>query len=451
MDGTAHRLETARQAAARCMLGSLLLGLSFPVWAQTFTPVTAAAWAQAHSPELAAIKAQADATGQGVALARAANRPSVRLGESYALSNDPLAGLTQKLETRSATNADFAPSILNHPGTTHLNTLGLSATLPLYMGGSRRDRLQAARYARRAARAQLQRAAQDIVAQALTAYATVEWARTEVHIARQALALDQRHVQTTARLRREGQIVASDHLTAVVAATRARMALAQAQAALETARASFLLALDLPPTTSLQLARMPLPAVPATPDRLIQRALSRRPDLTALQAQARGADVEVAAARARRRPVIAVSAANDWYDNYPGLAQRSWTVMASISGTLYDGGAASARTAQALDEAQAVRHQRTALTAAVAEQVADAWRNLQLAQAQRARARDAVRDAGRAAHLVRIRYGQGRTPLFDVLGSEQSLTQARDAVASATYDWRRAGIALRRAEGLGAP
>ncbi|HET9122840.1 MAG TPA: TolC family protein [Acidiferrobacteraceae bacterium] len=435
-------------ARALWLCTALWAGFTVPAHARRFTPETAADWAVHHSPALGAVRSRTAAVARSVTLARAGRRPSIRLGDDYALSNDPLQALTQKLETRSATAADFAPGALNDPGTTRLNTVALTATLPLYQGGRRRAQIRAARASAGAAQAELQQATQQTVARVLTAYATIEWATSEVQIARAALARDERHVRTTAKLRREGQIVASDHLTAVVAAARARMTLARARAALRTARAQFRLLLNLPPHSRLDLAPMPLPAVPAHTAPLIQQALQQRPELQALDAEVRAARAHIALAHASHRPSVALTAANDWYGNTPGLAHHSWTLMASISGALYDGGAGAARLARAHDEARALQRQRRAVAAAVAEQVEEAWRDLRLAQAQRTRARAAMREAAAAARLVQIRYGQGRTPLFDVLGSEQNLTAAQSAAAQATYDWRRAGIALKRARGL---
>lgn len=416
--------------------------------ATLFTPATAVQYARAHNPSLAAMRLRARGADGAVRLARAQGGLRVTLGDQYALSDDPLAGLTQKLETRSATTADFAPALLNHPGTTHLNTLGLTATLPLYLGGARRDQVQAARYARTAAEHRLARSRQQIAAQVLTAYATVAWARASVRIEEQAVALSARHVQTTTRLRREGQIVASDRWTAEVAAAQARMQRRQARAAWRTAQAQFRLLLGLPADTRLQLAPMPAPAVPRSVRPLIRAALRQRPDLAALAASAQAARMRGETARASRKPRIALTAANDWYDNYPGFANHSFTVMATVQGTLYDGGAAHARERTALDRARALDRTRAALAADVAEQVTEAVHTLRLARRQFESAERVVRTAAHAADLVRTRYGEGRTPLFDVLQSEHTLIQARMTAAQASYDWRRAGIALAAAEGL---
>lgn len=420
-----------------------------PAHAAHFDPDQAVVYALAHNPALRAAKADSAAAQAGIGVAQSASRPRVAAGFSYALSDDPLAGLTDKLETQSVTATDFYPPLLNNPGTSRLSTTSLTVSIPLYSGGGMAAGVNAARGRAAASQAQLARARQQIAAATLTAYYATLAAADAVHIARAAARVAAGHVATTTRLLREGRIVPSDRLTAEVNLGAIRVMQSRAEANLASAQEQLRLVMGLPESATLDLAPASLPSLPAPGDTVDSMALTRRPDLKALNDQWRAAQAEVQRAQAGTRPQIGLDAANNWYDTAPGFAHRSWTVMATIRQSLYDGGATSARETAAADTEEAIDDRRAELRAQIRTQIRRAMIQMKGAREQLTLSEDNAERAKRAVTLVRQRYGEARTLLLDLLQAEQGLITARLERAHARYELEASSVALALAEGKG--
>lgn len=415
--------------------------------AARFDPGEAVAYALAHNPALRAAKADSAASQARIGIARSAGRPQVTAGFGYALSNDPLAGLTDKLETRSVTALDFYPSRLNNPGTSRLSTTSIAVGIPLYTGGGLAAGVTAAQASAAAAAAGLERERQQIAAATLTAYYATLAAGDAVGIARAATRVAAGHVRTTTRLLREGRIVPSDRLTAEVNLGAIRVMQSRAEANLATARAQLRLVMGLPQTATLELADTDSTAVPGIHSALDTSAWTQRPDLQALNDRWRAAHAQVERARAGARPQVGLNAANNWYDTAPGFAHRSWTVMATIRQRLYDGGAAASRETAAADAEEAIDDRRAALRAQIGAQIRQAVIQMNSAREQLGLAEDNIQRARHAVTLVRQRYGEGRTLLLDLLQAEQGLISARLERTHARYELEASEVALALAEG----
>ena len=419
--------------------------------AQTFDPQQAVAYALAHNPGLRAQGAMAAASRERIAAARSMARPKLVAGVSYGLSDDPLAGLTDLLETRSVTTGSFSPPLLDNPGTRHLSTTSIALTFPLYAGGGINAGIEAARERAAWHRDELKREREQVAAQTLIAYYGVEAAMQGMRTAKAAVSAARRHVRTTRRLLQEARIVRSDWLTAQVNLAALQGFAAKVRAAAASAKSELRLAMGLPSGVPLTLAPASLPSLPAATRPLVRRALRDRPDLKGVVRQWRAARAQVTIARASMRPHIGISAANQWYGSAPGFANRSWTVMATVHEALYDGGAASARASAASERMQALAFERRALAARIRSEVRQAIVTMRTAALRLALARRRVERARRAALLVRRRYGEGRTVLLDLLQSEQNLTKARIARERARYALLRGDTLLKLAEGKPLP
>lgn len=428
------------------LVGATCLGAPYAI-ARTLTPQEAVAYALAHNPALHARSAEVDAARADIATARSAGRPRITAGLDYGLSNDPLAGLTDALETRSITATSLSPPLLDHPGTRHLGTTSIALTLPLYAGGGIDAGIRGARERAGASRDELERQREQVAAQTLIAYYGVEAATAGVRIARSAVQSAAGHVRTTGRLLREGRIVRSDWLTAQVNLSAMRALSAEADAALSSAQTRLRLAMGLPGRVPLTLVPVALPPPPGPQAALLRHALRARPDLKAMVRQWHAARAQAVVARASRLPRLGLRAANDWYGSAPGFANHSWSVMATLRERLYDGGAGTAAADAASDRARALVFERRALAAQIRAQVRDALVAMKSASLRLSLADQRVQRARRAARLVRRRYGEGRTLLLDLLQSEQGLTKARIERERARYALLRGSAMLALAEG----
>jgi len=137
----------------------------------------------------------------------------------------------------------FAPSALNHPGTTRLGTTTLSLSWPVYAGGAVDDAIRAGNWGQKAARGFAQRTREHIMAGVVQAYEGLAMAQAARHIAREAVAAAARHARTTSYLLAHGRIVRSDALTASVNLGANKELLAEAVSDVETARENLALAM----------------------------------------------------------------------------------------------------------------------------------------------------------------------------------------------------------------
>lgn len=415
--------------------------------ARTLTARQAVAYALAHNPALHARSAEVDAARADIAAARSAGRPRITAGLDYGVSNDPLAGLTDALETRAITATSLSPPLLDHPGTRHLGTTSIALTLPLYAGGGIDAGIRGARERAGASRDELERQREQVAAQTLVAYYGVEAATQGVRIARSAVRSAAVHVRTTRRLLREGRIVRSDWLTAQVNLSAMQAFAAKADAALSSAKTRLRLVMGLSERAPLALVPVSLPPPPGPQAALLRYALRHRPDLKAIVRKWHAARAQAVVARASMLPHLGLRAANDWYGSAPGFANRSWSVMATLREQLYDGGAGTAAADAASDRARALIFERRALAAQIRAQVRNALIAMKSASLRLTLANRRVLRARRAARLIRRRYGEGRTLLLDLLQSEQGLTRARIARERARYALLRGGAMLALAEG----
>ncbi len=428
----AYPLTPARAAA--CALGFILcLGAA---QGRTFTLREAVAFALKHSSQTAIARAQEARARAQLKLTNSAWQPAIGVSYGYLFSNNPLEALSAELERRQVTATAFAPSALNYPGVTRLGTTTLSLAWPIYMGGARHDATRAGRYGRQAAQAAAARNRQTVMAGVIQAYEGVIMAREAVAVARRAVAAAAGHARTAASLYAQGRIVHSDALTADVNLGADQGLLAQARGDVRIATDNLVLAMGAGPGVTvviphLAFTRGTLPRRPLS--YYVQQALDHRPDVKALQGEIKAAYARARAARDRSSVQVRLMAQTQWFSETPGIRHNAWTVGAVISKSLYDGGRNRDHAAVLLAQAATLAGRLAGLRAHIRYQVTQAYEDMQNALTRYDIARATVGRARRAVALTRVRYGEGRTILLDLLNSEQGLVQAREARLAALY------------------
>ncbi|MDA8390775.1 MAG: TolC family protein [Gammaproteobacteria bacterium] len=424
--------------ASRSLLAAVVL-LTVPALtarARTFSLNQAVRFALRHSSLTALARARTLMADARLRAARAQGMPQISATYNYLFSDNPLAALTAELERRQVTASAFTPANLNHPGISRLATAGLSLTVPLYSGGAISADIRAGRLGRAAAQAGRAEIQQRIMATTVQAYEGVLAAKAAVHIAREAMRAARKHADTTARLYHEGRIVHADALTAAVYLRATHEGVLKAEAALQAAQANLVAVLGAPAPLSVQLPAIHLqPPAPVTmtAQAAIARALQQRPDIRALEAE-RAADLaEARALRARSGIQVGVTASTDWYSETPLPRHNAWTVAGTISAPLYTGGRARDQAAVKQGAALEVAARVDELRTQIRLQIMRTYSNMQIAWRRYRLAVTNVTEARAAVRLIRIRYGEGRTILLDLLNAEEALTAAREQRLAAVY------------------
>jgi NodT family efflux transporter outer membrane factor (OMF) lipoprotein len=204
--------------------------------------------------------------------------------------------------------------------------------------------------------------------------------------------------------------------------------------------------LAIPPVASV-------PAVPDIPGVLPSELLERRPDIAEAERTMKAENALIGVAVAAFYPAIDLSAAFGWAGNPLGslvsAANRVWSLGASASETLFDGGARSAavRYARANYDSSVAAYRQTVLTAF--QQVEDALANERILKQQDVIDRQTVTDATRAVQIALNEYQAGTQAYTTVITAQNTLLSAQENEISVDQTRLTEAVALIEALGGG--
>jgi len=425
-----------------------MLALPVVVQAELLSLDEAVRYALQHNPELRAAQARTAAADDRAKAANGAFLP--QLGVSYLArrSDNPLDAFADKLNTRSVTAADLSPAAINEPGTSSLRATTLSIEMPIYTGGRLIAGARAAHDQAETARLAYSYRRQAVAYQTLRAYRNAQAAVLAVQIAEDAVAAARQHAETTARLVRQGRIVASDRLTAELNLSSTESMLAQMQSRQRLALEELRLIAGLPPERELLLPAWERTAPPPAANANAETgALAARQDLKAQEARLRAARAGIVAARSVFHPQVSVVAADSWYDENASLDNKSQSIMGIVSLNLFNGGRDWHGLSAARREAEQAEAELDGVRQTVLRDVRVARSRLTEALARRQIAEQGVDKARETVRLVNQRYGEGRTILIDLLMAERVLVEARTEELNAGVLAELAAAELQLAEG----
>lgn len=395
----------------------------------------AVTYALEHNPALHAAEAASNASRSRHKAAKGQRFPRLDLSYVVRQGNNPLDAFADKLNTRRLTAADFDPLQLNNPDTSKIHNTRLTLSLPIYTGGRLGAEIRRAGEIASAHRYRYQRQRDFIIFQTRTAYHALGAAIRATTITWDALDAAGKHAKTTRELLSDGRIVMSDKLTAEVYQASMRgihqQALTQRQLAQSHLRRVMGLPIQKPlilpawsnPDTSIHLE---------TRDNMVQRALTKRQDMSAMQALLRASEAGLRAEQAVHKPRVDLIASNEWFANNLALSNRSWRVMGAVQLTLFAGGAHVNNITAAHYEATNRQLQLKNLELDILDEIHQAYAQLNSAKLRHQIATANVTKADKTVDLVNARYGQGRTLLIDLLQAERTLLETRnEALASA--------------------
>ena len=278
---------------------------------------------------------------------------------------------------------------------------------------------------------------EQVLLQADTSYFGALQAQAVFHVAQQTfdtrqLLLDQVTALATNKLRSE-----LDVSFAQVALEEGRLLLQKAQNNADAAMASLSTALGYHEFHLFQLVEQSLPAGTATNDvsRLIQTALSERPELLSLRDERDAALRFAKSQRDSRLPTIAaVGVAGDAPTHDSRLPDNYAAGGVQLSLPLFAGGLYTARQHEAELKAQAAAEILRTAEDNVIRDVRIAWLNVNNALEQLRTTEQLVKHAAEAYDLAEARYKTGISSIVELSQAQLSLTSAQIANTSARYD-----------------
>jgi outer membrane protein len=401
------------------LVSTLLIGVS-PACAEDLTQAINAAYER--SAVIANAVAEYEADIEGVTISRAEGLPSVNASLGL---NETLAG------TRNGSG---------------LVTVQGQVSVPLYRGGSVRNRVNAARSQSDASFVAVRSAEAEVFAEVVTAYATVIRDR---HI----LALSRNNLETltTTLNATRARFRARDLTRTDVSQAESRVALAQGE--VETAEASLVEAMEeFQRLTAIDAINLqPLPPfqdLPVNAEMAAVVALEENPQLLAARAIAEARRYETRAARGGALPSVSASvngrygSGEDLVPTQQDQSRFGASVGLSVNVPLFQGGGTAAGIRQAnIRESQALLSVRD-LERTVVARARSEYANWRATSSVALASERAVEAARSALAGVRAESDVGTRTILDILNAEQELRNAQVQLVSAQRDSYVAAFSL---------
>ncbi|HUG53928.1 MAG TPA: TolC family protein [Vicinamibacteria bacterium] len=408
--------------------------------------------ARASAPSLEQARALERAARADVDVARAAARPQVELTAGYTRQSD-VPELVLALP--GAPPRTIFPNIPDNYRTR------LGAALPLYTGGRLAALARAARSEAAAAGEDVATAGASLLLETTRAYWDLVTARESERVLAESLAAYEAHL-ADARHRHEVGLAARNEVLAVqVERDRAELVRLRAANAAAVAEADLGRLVGATPSARIEPAEpLATPGVmaPGTPEAtpleaLVEEALARRPERTALRERIAASDARLEAERAARRPQVTVAGGFDYANPNRRILppttewDDSWDLTLNMTWSLFDGGRSAAAARRAAARTDALRQQAEDVDRRIRLEVTQ--RRLELEAARRglevaARNVDAARENSRVASE---RHRAGVIPSSERLDAEVLLLRAGLDHTEALAQLRTARAALDRARG----
>lgn len=422
----ANIFPTGAAAAAALMLAA-------PASAETLRDALLEAYQT--NPTLNAARAGQRANDENVPLTLADGRPSVSVTGFY---NE---------NVRTSANSFTAPS----------RNTGAQAdvTLPIYQGGTVRNRIRAARERVEAGQADLRSTEANLFTNVVAAYLDVISNRNIVELNSNQVRVLDTNLQATSDRFEIGDLTRTDVAQAEARLSTARANLDTAQAERAAAEENYLRLvgewpeeLEPPP---------PLPELPATPDAAEDIAIVHNPDLLSAQRNAEAARRDIAAARGSRLPTLEAFARgnyNNFLDTLGGplgnqFVQEETTATVGVRATLpiYQGGRPAAQVRRA--QAQRTQAMETVIATerAVVADVRAAFSRYRATLQVIDATETAVEANALALEGVRAENSVGLRTILDILNAEQELLNSQVDLVTARRNAYVAGFNLLAAMG----
>jgi outer membrane protein TolC len=332
-----------------------------------------------------------------------------------------------------------------------LNVGSAQVSLPLYMGGALTANVAAAQADRDGQLLTANAVRQDLKYAVASAYIGVQRAASALEVARSNAASLAGHARDVEDLRRTGQVPTNDYLAAAVSLADARQRELQAQSALTIARALYNRRVGRPFDAPVDLEPLPTPlggpAIAAPLAELVAAARAARPELAHLDATAQGLAARADAARAARRPQLALNGGYAYLENAFLNRKDFWFVALGVRVNVFDSGRSRHASATLEHQSAAVAEERRDRESEVELEVRRASADLATARARLDVAGGAVQQAEENLRVVRDRYRNGEGTNTEVLDAETLRAEGANNLDTARYDLRLAELALARAIG----
>ena len=388
-------------------------------------------WEMFGDAQLNALVAQVDVSNQNLALAEANFRSAVALVQSSRSAYSPTLAASASA-SRSGGSASSSSSTSTSTGSAgsvrNSYNFALTASWEADIWGKVRRDVEASQASAQASAADLAAARLSAQAQLAQNYLQLRVLDAQQQVLQDTVEAYQRSYQLTQNQYAAGMVAKSDVIQAQTQLKSAQAsALDNGVTRAQVEHAIALLVGKTPSTFSLPKA--PLTAVaPPVPQGVPSMLLERRPDVAAAERRVAAANAKIGVAKAAYFPSLTLSASGgyqsssfaDWF-TLPG---RVWSLGPQLAQTIFDGGARSAATDQAIAsyDGTVATYKQTVLTAF--QDVEDNLAALRILEQEAAVQNEALLAARQAVTLVTNQYKAGTVSYVSVITAQATALSA---------------------------
>lgn len=400
--------------------------------------------AREHQPQLRQARANTRAAQARSDEARAPLLPQLTANASYARTTANFFARPGLIPTNLGSTRS--------PSFTTFNFFNDSVTVNqlIYDFGQTTGRFHANQALAQAQEDTEQATAQLIVLNVRTAFFNARANKAIVGVASDSLANTRRHLEQTMGLVETGRNPEIDLAQGRTDTANAEVALITAENNYESSKVALNQAMGIEGPIDYETADESLPELPgeaASIDVLLEEARKARPDLAALEAQARSAQLTLRSTQGAFGPALGANAG--FTQGGTSLENLGWNLSAglTLSWGIYQGGLTNALTHEAEANLAAIIAQADGLRQQIRSDVATARLAVRAAKATLNAAHQAVTNARLRLQLAESRYEAGVGNAIELGDAQLAMNQASAQAVQADYQVSTSRAALLRALG----
>ncbi len=328
---------------------------------------------------------------------------------------------------------------------------GLSVSWPLWTGGSVEGAIAKARANRGVKEESLYLQEATTKLSAISSYYKYLKAIQLADVAKESMDNLDGHLKNVKQQYDAGIVAKLDVLSSNVSLANAKQSYITAENTKRLAEASLNNVMRLPLNTKLTPAttEFPEPEFTITMEEALAIADAYRWEIAKAQYSVKAAQGDLRSAKSGYLPTLAVGGNYGWKDTeFPGFKNRTWGLSATLSWSLFDGGATDAKILSANNAIKAAEETLAKTRESIALEVREDYLNVVAAKEKIRATEAAVEQAEEAFKIASIRYKSGVGINLDVLDAQLNLNNAKTNYISALYDYNVGLATLEKALGF---
>lgn len=327
---------------------------------------------------------------------------------------------------------------------------GLTATLPLYTGGTAEAGIKQAELSLKVADWDVQLSKQKVKLNATTGYYDILQARNVLKVDQESVEQLAAHLKNVQAQYSVGTVAKSDVLQSQVKLANAQQTLISQKNTYDVAVSSLNNVLGLPLNTELELKEeLAYAKYDISLDDSIKKALVNRPEVIEADLNVESAKQGVIGAEGAKKPTVSLSGTVGLSDDaLPGTDENNWAVGVTAKWSVFDSGLNNSLIGQKKAALTKAEYTAKQIRDTVALSVRQAYLNMAAAEKNIDTAKVAVDQAEEDFKIAQVRYSSGVGTNLDVMDAEVSLTQAKTNYIKALYDYNTSKAKLDNAMGI---